>query len=120
MSRQASDAMLVYLKLNISPLSGSRGGSLCTSLQTSDINIASRSLIWLCRIETYPPFLHTSEWSRVFCSPHEQKVGVPLKGKLYLKWRASRNSCLLNMKTQSSRERDVNKAEVPFLHRLSI
>ena len=37
MSRRASDAVLVDLKLNVSPLSGSRGGSLCTSLQTSDI-----------------------------------------------------------------------------------
>ena len=65
MSSLASSAVLAEADKR-SPVSGKRGGSMTTSLQTCDKRVAVVSLKELCRNDTNPPRLHIKQWLILF------------------------------------------------------
>ena len=105
MSSQALSVVMAVRLAMVSEESGWRSGSTHTSLQTSVIRVAVRSLISLWRIDGNPPREQERACSIVKFTPQTQFVAVFGGHHPYLRARASINAPLCRQNPCSSRPR---------------
>ena len=114
MSRWAPSWVFADTPDSCSLVMGCRCGSTLTSLHTSDIRLAVRSRILLCLIDGNPPLGQESACSTENGVPQSQLVGMRESCHPYLKHKASRNTPLCRVKSNSDIGRAVNQLEPPF------
>ena len=88
---------------------------MVTSLQPAVSNSSANTpLNELWRRDTYPPLLHINEWFIELSLPHTHFLAASFIPKLYLRARASLNSCLSRQNPNDLSGSDESQELAPF------